>query len=181
MLRFVTTNEDKVEEAREYLKFAEVEQFDYDYVEIQSDSLEDVVAYAAEDAFEAAGGEDPVIVDDTGLFVDGLGGFPGPYAAYVEDTLGVERVWQLAEDLDDRSAHFECVIGYADGDSVETLTGVARGRIVAPRGDGGFGYDPIFEHDGKTFAEMSIAEKNTVSHRGRALTRLADLLAAEML
>ena len=55
--------------------------------------------------------------------------------------------------------------------------GVVRGRIVAPRGDGGFGYDPIFEHEGQTMAEMSPAEKNAISHRGRALARFADWYA----
>ncbi|MFB6147050.1 MAG: non-canonical purine NTP pyrophosphatase, partial [Halobacteriaceae archaeon] len=55
--------------------------------------------------------------------------------------------------------------------------GSVRGRIVEPRGDGGFGYDPIFEHDGTTFAEMSTARKNALSHRGRAFGKLAEWLA----
>ncbi|ELZ79462.1 Ham1 protein / nucleoside-triphosphatase [Haloferax larsenii JCM 13917] len=56
---------------------------------------------------------------------------------------------------------------------VKLFTGVVNGRIVAPRGDGGFGYDPIFEHDGTTFAEMTATEKNGISHRGRALAKFA--------
>ncbi|MFB6078670.1 MAG: XTP/dITP diphosphatase [Halarchaeum sp.] len=177
-LRFVTTNDGKVREARDYLAgITDVEQFDYDYAEIQSDDLAEIAARGAREAFEAAGGEDPVIVDDAGLFVDGLGGFPGPYSAYVEGTLGVERVWELAEDLDDRSASFRCVVAYADESQVTTFRGAVPGTIVAPRGDGGFGYDPIFEHDGETFAEMATAEKNDLSHRGRALEKLANWLA----
>ena len=180
MLRFVTTNAEKVAEARDHLSdVAEVTQFDYDYVEIQHEDLHEIVAHGAAEAFEAAGGADPVIVDDTGLFVDGLGGFPGPYAAYVEGTLGIERVWELAADLEDRSAAFRSVIGYADGSGVETFEGAVEGVLVPPRGTGGFGYDPIFEHDGTTFAEMSIAEKNEVSHRARALSKLADWLARD--
>ena len=181
-IRFVTSNEGKVDEAREYLD--DVERVDYDYIEIQGD-LATVAAEGAREAFEALGGVDPVLVDDAGLFVRALDGFPGPYSSYVEDTLGVDRVWRLCEAEDDRRAHFRTVLAYAhrpedDGDvQVETFEGSVPGTIVAPRGDGGFGYDPIFEHDGTTMAEMSTAEKNAVSHRGRALATFADWLAGE--
>jgi XTP/dITP diphosphohydrolase len=60
---------------------------------------------------------------------------------------------------------------------VKLFEGAVPGRIVEPRGDGGFGYDPIFEHDGTTFAEMGPEEKNAVSHRGRALAKFADWFA----
>ncbi|MFB6109996.1 MAG: RdgB/HAM1 family non-canonical purine NTP pyrophosphatase [Halodesulfurarchaeum sp.] len=176
MLRFVTTNAEKAAEARDHLP-VEVAQVDYDYAEIQSRDLLEIAARGATEAFEMAEGDDPVIVDDTGFFVDGLDGFPGPYAAYVDHTLGIDRVWSLAEDLDDRRAAFECAIAYADGDRVEGFEGRVEGRLVPPRGEGGFGYDPIFEYEGRTFAERSMAEKNEVSHRARALSKLADWLA----
>ncbi|WP_336036138.1 RdgB/HAM1 family non-canonical purine NTP pyrophosphatase [Halobacterium yunchengense] len=177
-LRFATTNPGKVREAEEYLDGVyDVEQHDYDYVEVQSSDLAEIAARGAEDAFEAGGDDVPVIVDDAGLFVRGLDGFPGPYSSYVEDTLGVERVWQLAEGLDDRRAAFRCVVAFADGDTTETFAGSVQGTLVAPRGDGGFGYDPIFEHGGETFAEMGTDRKNALSHRGRALAKLADWLA----
>ena len=175
MIRFVTTNEGKVREAREYL--GEVEQFDYDYTEIQHDDLAEIAAHGAREAFDAAGGDDSVIVDDSGLFVEALGGFPGPYSAYVEHTVGIERVWRMVEAEENRRASFRGVIAYCDGSTVETFEGAIRGTIVAPRGDGGFGYDPIFEHDGRTLAEMSTEEKNALSHRGRALAKFADWLA----
>ena len=180
-IRFVTGNEGKVKEAREYLETVgeEVQQVDYDYTEIQSDDLAEIAAHGANEAFDALGGDAPVVVDDTGLFVDALGGFPGPYSAYVEHTLGIERIWDLVESEDDRLARFRTVVAYADGDTTKTFTGSVRGRIVPPRGDGGFGYDPIFEHDEKTLAEMSTAEKNAISHRGRALATFADWLAGE--
>ena len=174
MLRFVTTNEGKVREARNYL--GSVEQLDYDYPEIQSDDLAEIAAHGARAAFEHAG--DPVIVDDAGLFVDALAGFPGPYSAYVEDTLGVERVWRLAEREENRRARFRGVVAYADAEGVETFEGAVRGRLVAPRGEGGFGYDPIFEHNEKTLAEMTTEEKNAISHRGRALAKFAEWYAA---
>jgi XTP/dITP diphosphohydrolase len=178
MLRFVTTNAGKVEEAREYLgDVTAVEQVHYDYPEIQSDDLADIAGRGAEEAFISLDGDDPVVVDDAGMFVKGLGGFPGPYSAYVEDTLGVERVWRLAEAEEARRAAFRCVVAYHDGSTTETFSGSVQGHLVAPRGDGGFGYDPIFEHDGRTLAEMETAEKNALSHRGRALAKLAEWLA----
>jgi XTP/dITP diphosphohydrolase len=177
-LRFVTTNPGKVREAEEYLHgLYDVEQLDYDYTEIQSDDLADIAARGAREAFDARDDDVPVIVDDAGLFVKAVGGFPGPYSSYVEDTLGVERVWRVGADLEDRRAAFRCTVAFTDGDTTETFSGAVQGRIVAPRGDGGFGYDPIFEHDGETFAEMDTEEKNALSHRGRALAKLADWLA----
>ncbi|KYH26122.1 Non-canonical purine NTP pyrophosphatase [Halalkalicoccus paucihalophilus] len=174
MLRFVTSNAGKAREAREYLP-EEVERVDYDYPEIQSDSLEAIAAAGARDAYREIG--EPVFVDDSGLFIDAFDGFPGPYSSYVEEKLGIERVQQLTERESTDRARFRTIVAYADGEGVETFEGVVRGRIVAPRGDGGFGYDPVFEHRGTTFAEMAIEEKNAVSHRGRALAAFGDWLA----
>jgi XTP/dITP diphosphohydrolase len=210
MLKFVTTNPGKVREARAYLGAETVEQFDFDYTEVQGEDLADVAAHGAREAYRATG--EPVIVDDSGLFVDALDGFPGPYSSYVEDRLGIERVWRLTEPEDDHGAAFETVVAFCDGEGFEAapssvdhddrrgrdlaaddrggattddqVTGEAlpvklfRGRvpgtIVEPRGDGGFGFDPIFEHDGTTFAEMDTEAKNAISHRGRALSSFAE-------
>jgi XTP/dITP diphosphohydrolase len=199
MLRFVTGNEGKVREARAYLD-APVSQFDVDYTEVQSDDLATIAARGAREAYAHAA--EPVIVDDAGLFIDALAGFPGPYSAFVEGTLGIERVYELATREDDHSAAFRTVIAYCDGSDFETppervdhgadeharyegvdapvalFEGRVDGDIVAPRGDGGFGYDPIFEHEGKTLAEMTTAEKNAISHRGRALESFASWFEA---
>ena len=213
-LRYVTTNEGKVREARDYLDA--VEPLDYDYTEVQADTLEPIAAAGAREAYRAAG-ESPVIVDDAGLFVEGLEGFPGPYSAYVQDTLGVAAVGRIAREefgAEPRAA-FRCVIAYCDGEGfaatpepvdlgdrrgadlsaedrasavtddtvaegslpVKLFTGSVPGRIVEPRGECRFGYDPIFEHDGTTLAEMSTAEKNAISHRGRALAKFAEWYA----
>jgi XTP/dITP diphosphohydrolase len=180
MLRFGTTNAEKVTEARAHLsEVADVTQFDYDYAELQCDDLAEIAAHGAREAFEAAPGTDPVFVDDTGFYIRGLRGFPGPYAAYVEHTLGVDRVWEVAADLDDRHAAFTCAIGYADETGVETFEASLEGTLVPPRGSGGFGYDPIFEYKGSTLAERSTEEKNVISHRARALTKLADWLESQ--
>ncbi len=177
-VRFVTGNEGKAREARDYLDGIEpVEQVEYDYTEIQSDSLAEIAAHGAREAFEELGGEEPVLVDDAGLFVEALGGFPGPYSAYVEDTVGVERLWRLASEEENRRARFRTVLAYADESGTETFEGAVAGTLVAPRGEGGFGYDPIFEYNGQTMAEMSTEEKNAISHRGRALGAFAEWYA----
>ncbi|MFB6151048.1 MAG: non-canonical purine NTP pyrophosphatase [Haloarculaceae archaeon] len=217
-LRFATSNEGKVREAREYLA-EPVEQLVVDVPEIQHEDLGAIAAHKARAAYRRAG--EPVFVDDAGLFVEAFDGFPGPYSAYVEDTLGVERVSALARQEDDRAAAFRGVVAYCDGEPFEAtpepvdredrrgqdlaaderaaattdeqvrgdeagdggdlpvklFEGVVPGEIVAPRGDGGFGYDPIFEYDDRTFAEMDAAEKNAISHRGRALAKFADWYA----
>ncbi|MEF8773669.1 MAG: RdgB/HAM1 family non-canonical purine NTP pyrophosphatase [Halobacteriales archaeon] len=184
-VRFVTGNEGKVEEAREYLAGVgeDVEQVEYDYTEVQSDDLAEIATRGARDAFAELGGDEPVLVDDTGLFVEALGGFPGPYAAYVQDTLAVETIPELVADADDRRAAFRTVVAYCgpgeDGPTVETFEGAVRGTIVEPRGEGGFGYDPVFEHGDATLAEMDTRQKNAISHRGRALAKFADWLAGE--
>ncbi len=186
MLKFVTGNEGKVREARSYLDQT-VEQADYDYPEIQAADPEPIAVAGAEAAHEALGG--PVLVDDSGLFIDAFDGFPGPYSAYVENTIGIERVADLAKRAGAEEAAFRCVVAYATAEPVEspaegtlhetdeitvvTFEGRVPGRIVTPRGEGGFGYDPIFEHDGRTLAERSTEEKNAISHRGRALAKLA--------
>ncbi|MFW6448409.1 MAG: RdgB/HAM1 family non-canonical purine NTP pyrophosphatase [Halobacteriota archaeon] len=171
-LRFVTGNEGKVREV-EALLDAPVEQVAFDYVEPQTETLEAIAISGAVEAFAHLPGESPVIVEDSGLFIETLDGFPGPYSAFVEGTLGIERVWHLVETEVDRSARFESVVGFADGRSVHTFVGRVAGSIVAPRGTGGFGYDPIFEVDGRTFAERSIEDKNALSHRARAFEAFA--------
>jgi len=184
MLRFVTGNDGKVREARAALD-EEVTQFTYDYTEIQSHDLGEIAAHGAREAYREIG--EPVMVEDSGLFVDALDGFPGPYSAYVEDTLGIERVWRLTEPEDDHAAAFRSLIAYCDGSAltgaptvrdgdppVAIFEGRVVGEIVPPRGEGGFGYDPIFEYDGKTFAEMTPDEKNEYSHRGRAIDAFAE-------
>ena len=200
MLRYVTTNAGKVREAREYI---DCEPLEYDYTEIQSADIGTVAAHGAREAHAHA--DEPVLVDDAGLFVDSLDGFPGPYSSYVEDTLGIERVQRLTKDEETHRAAFRCVLAYCDGEEfdaspdpidrgdralaaaagedsgagppVKLFEGVVRGRIVAPRGEGGFGYDPIFEHDGTTMAEMDTEAKNAISHRGRALAKFGEWFA----
>ncbi|MDO8727123.1 MAG: XTP/dITP diphosphatase [Candidatus Methanoperedens sp.] len=172
---FVTGNAHKVKEASNILlKLGiTVEQNNCGYPELQEDELEKIAAYGAECAADHLGGE--VMVDDSGLFIRALGGFPGPYSAYVFDTLGNERILKMMEGGTDRAAVFRCVIGYCrPGEKALLFSGEVEGEIsLVGRGDAGFGYDPIFEVGGRTFGDMGDYEKNLLSHRYRALLKFA--------
>lgn len=128
------------------------------------------------------------IADDSGLEVDALEGAPGLYSARYADTdqTRIERVLRELEGETDRGAQFVCAIALArpDGEiALETL-GICRGEILtAPKGNGGFGYDPIFyvPELGRSFAELAPAEKEAHSHRGIAFRQLMpDLVALNM-
>ena len=117
------------------------------------------------------------LADDTGLLVDALGGAPGVRSArYAGPDAAANRARLLADlaGQENRAARFETVLALASDAGVRLFTGVCTGRILdAPRGAGGFGYDALFvpdDGDGRTFAEMTTAEKGRISHRSRALS-----------
>lgn len=174
----VTSNENKAREVAAF--FAGVAEVRHTFLEIPEFRDNDVGVIAEEKARYAWDVlRCPLIVDDTGFFVTALNGFPGPYAAYVLDTIGMEGILRLLEGVEDRSAYFETAIAYADAEGViHVFRGVVTGTVVSPRGEEGFGYDPIFSVDGRTFAERTIAEKATMSHRGRALAALRRFLVS---
>jgi XTP/dITP diphosphohydrolase len=126
----------------------------------------------------------PALADDTGLEVAALGGLPGVRTARYSgpDATYASNVAKLLADLGDatdRRARFRTAVALAAADGEElVVVGELVGSIAtAPRGDGGFGYDPVFEVDGRTLAEIGIDEKNRMSHRARALRALADALS----
>jgi XTP/dITP diphosphohydrolase len=131
------------------------------------------------------------LADDSGLEVDALGGRPGIFSARYAPGTDADRRLKLLGELKDipndrLGAQFRCVVAIYDPDSekVKTCEGIYRGRIVREeRGTNGFGYDPIFYNDdlGKTNAEMSLEEKNSVSHRGMAVRKAMEILSKEFL
>ncbi|MFO7791655.1 MAG: XTP/dITP diphosphatase [Candidatus Saliniplasma sp.] len=175
-LNVITSNKGKYNEYKDKLsRFYEVEMLNIDYPEIQADYLEEVVEYALEDLKEYS----PLIIDDSGLFVERLNGFPGVYSSYVMRTLGCDGILSLLENSNFRKARFECVIGFI-GEETELFTGESRGYITKKKkGTKGFGYDPIFRPEGRdqTFAEMRTKEKNNISHRGNAIDKLLTYLS----
>lgn len=172
---FVTSNVHKAEEAAGILKgHASVEHVSLECPEIRDESVAVVARGKAEFAYATLGC--PVICDDTGFFIAALNGFPGSCAAYAQKTIGNEGILRLLSDKTDKSAWFETGIAYADSEGVSVFVGRIEGIVVEPRGNGGFGYDPIFSINGKTLAEMTPDEKNKVSHRSLGLLALREWL-----
>jgi XTP/dITP diphosphohydrolase len=175
----VTSNANKAAEVAAYFGgMLEVEHVALDVPEHRSDDIGEIAREKARFAFGIL--NTPLIVDDTGFFIDALHGFPGPYAAYVLNSIGNDGILKLMEGIQDRRAHFTTGIAYADERGIRAFTGTIEGTITtSPRGGGGFGYDPILEVDTKTLAELSIAEKSRISHRARALSSFHDWFIAE--
>lgn len=125
--------------------------------------------------------------DDTGLEVEALNGDPGVYSARyagmqrnAEDNM-TKLLFEL-ETKSNRKAHFKTVIALHLNGSIHTFTGICKGEITEEKyGTGGFGYDPIFKAEGydKTFAEISLKEKNTIGHRGKAVQQLINFLSSK--
>ncbi len=178
-IQFITTNAGKFAEVSEKLaaRNIRVVHLDRSYPEIQTDRLEKVLRYAATVLDDEVKGD--YLIDDSGLFIEALGGFPGVYSAYVQRRLGNKGVLKILAGETYRAAMFETVFLLRTAEGHEVFHGECRGTIAdAERGNGGFGYDPIFvpEGEGRTFGEMSLAEKNRFSHRARA----ADALVAHL-
>jgi XTP/dITP diphosphohydrolase len=169
----VTGNPHKAREVAAFFEgVLEVEHVPLDCPELKSDDVGEIARGKAAYAFGQI--RRPLIVDDTAFSIRALGGFPGPYAAYVLTTLGNAGILKLMEDISDRAAFFETAIAHAAGEgTIRVFRGRIDGTITGtPRGTAGFGYDPIFEVNGRTLAELSLAEKSRVSHRAKALQAL---------
>lgn len=176
---FVTTNFHKFNEARRVLAEHGVAtaMLRIEAIEIQEDNLEEIAKASVLDAVEKSGL--PVLVEDAGLFIEALKGFPGPYSSYVYRTLGTRGILKLMEGIDEREAYFYSVVAFCspEDDSPRCFHGKVEGKIILKeQGNQGFGFDPIFEPkggNGKTFAEMTTTQKNRLSHRAQALRKFA--------
>ncbi|MFQ5761947.1 MAG: XTP/dITP diphosphatase [Candidatus Bathyarchaeia archaeon] len=177
VLGFATMNRHKFEEASLILREFNIrlKQLRLKPPEIQSEEPAEI----AENCARALVGEveEPFIVEDAGLFIDGLHGFPGPYSAYVNRTIGLTGILHLMSGMQNRGASFVSALAFVDEKhDVKVFVATVRGEITARiLGEHGFGFDPIFKPHGasKTFAEMSTVEKCVWSHRARALRKFA--------
>lgn len=182
VLRVVTSNDGKAREFATALSGTgwHVERVATAYEEVQADTLEEVALASARVLLAEGRVPRPFVLEDAGLFVEALRGFPGVYSAYVFRTLGCDGLLRLMEGEEERGARFESRIALClAGGEVELLPGTCHGTIAREaRGAGGFGFDPVFVPRGedRTFAEMDLAEKGTHSHRGRAMAALRDRL-----
>ena len=170
ILKIVTSNQGKFKEFREVLSSVgiETEHCPVPYDEIQTADLEEVVRNGIRELRKK--GLENFVIDDSGMFIDYLKGFPGVYSAYVQKTLGNDGILKLMDCVKNRNAEFRCCIGCSLNGKEIIVTGTCKGTILfETRGTEGFGYDPIFSVDGKrSFAEIPSEEKNKVSHRGLA-------------
>lgn len=177
-LLLATSNAHKYSEAREILGACGIRlgRLECDLVEIQSASLGEIASKKAADALSRC--SVPVIAEDAGLFVDSLNGFPGPYSAFVYDTIGCAGVLRaLARRA--REASFCAAVAYAEPGTprARVFESRVRGTIAQCELGEGWGYDPIFVPEGssETYAQMGSG-KSRVSHRALALRMLADWL-----
>jgi XTP/dITP diphosphohydrolase len=153
--------------------------------EIQSDSLKKIAETSVINAYKRS--HLPIFVEDAGLFINALSGFPGPYAAYAYKTIHNSGILKLMEDAADRAAKFQSLIAFCDESlcKPECFFGESKGEITTTerkqQGKSGFGFDPIFQPLGssKTFAEMTIEEKNGISHRAMAIRKFAEWWAKQ--
>jgi XTP/dITP diphosphohydrolase len=174
MIYFVTSNKGKFVEAQAI--FGDLVQKNIGYNELQVDTLEEVVDFGMEEVMARLKGS--VMIEDAGMFIDCVKGFPGVYSAYVQKTIGNSGILRLMEGTDNRGAAFKSVVGYAEpGMEPVVFKGELKGDIgFEPRGTGGFGYDPIFYVNGKSLAEMSLEDKNRISHRAGSMKALKQWL-----
>ena len=169
---FASSNKHKYEEAEKILaEFGiKLEFFQTDLIEIQSDSLSEIALKKVLDAYDKC--KKPVIVEDDGLFINSLSGFPGPFSSYVFKTIGNNGILKLIGS--NRSAQFRAVIAFCDSNKKPVFfESNVFGEISKNIQGKGWGYDPIFvpENQNKTYAEL--AEKNKLSHRYQSLKKFA--------
>ncbi len=173
---FVTSNLGKLREAEAVLGTT-LDHRALDLPEIQSLDLREVLRAKLRAGWQAI--ERPLMVEDTGLSLRALGGFPGPLIRWLLDSVGPEGLCRLADCFGDRRAKVQCLVGATDGVEEVFGEGVVEGSIAdRPRGGGGFGWDGVFipEGSGRTYGEMTAADKNRISHRRLAFEALREAL-----
>ncbi len=171
-LFFVSSNYHKYQEAKKILQSFGIVLgfFKYDLEEIQSSSLKEIALKKAVQAFQKC--KKPIMIEDDGLFIDSLFGFPGPYSSYVFKTIGNEGILRLLKL--NRKAKFVSIISFCDEKNHKSFEAKIDGHISKTENGKGWGYDPIFipKNMKKTFAELN--NKNELSHRYKALKKFSN-------
>ena len=174
-LFFASSNEHKFQEAERILANLgmQINLFKTTLEEIQSNNLNDIAEKKAINAYELV--KKSVIIEDDGLFIDSLNGFPGPYSSYVYDTIGNKGIMNLLENSEIRDAKFVSIIAYCDSDcDVKLFESSIPGKISSIIEKGGWGYDPIFIPDGESKTYANVSDKDKFSHRSAALTKFSN-------
>ena len=174
-LFFASSNEHKFQEAERILANLgmQINLFKTTLEEIQSNNLNDIAEKKAINAYDLI--QKPVIIEDDGLFINSLNGFPGPYSSYVYDTIGNKGIMDLLENSKVRDAKFVSIIAYCDSDcDVKLFESSIPGKISSIIEKGGWGYDPIFIPDGESKTYANVSDKDKFSHRSAALTKFSN-------
>ena len=175
---FMTENPDKFREAESILasQGIKIQHLKRTKVEVQDPSLEKIARFAVKSAPIHPPGL--LVVEDSGLFIDALGGFPGPFSSYVYNTIGLKGILSLMRNQRKRNAYFQTSIAVSSTNvPPRVFTGTVRGSVSREiRGTVGFGYDPIFIPEGfrETFGQTKAEFKNKTSHRARAFLKFAN-------
>lgn len=175
LIYYITGNESKFRETK--LIIPEVELLNIDLPEIQDTDPRHIIEAKISQAKEHKQGN--FLVEDSGLYLSCLNGLPGPFVKWFLKAIGNEGLFNIADKFNNYQAEAKVIAGYSDEQGIiHFFEGCLKGTLVKPRGNNGFGWDPIFLPDGqsKTFAEMTIDEKNAISHRRLALNQLKDFL-----
>jgi non-canonical purine NTP pyrophosphatase (RdgB/HAM1 family) len=173
---FVTSNPNKVREAERILG-SSLQHAALELPELQAETVAAVALAKAQEAFLKLGR--PVIVEDAGIELVALGGFPGPFIKYWEKLGGLRSICRTADGLGDRRVRAVCALGICSAAGADVVVGAIDGTVAeAQRGQNGFGWDAIFipEGEDRTFGEMTAAEKDARSHRRRAWELLRERL-----
>ena len=173
-LFFVSSNENKFQETERILSNfgMQINFFKTTLEEIQSNDLNDIAEQKAINAYEIV--KKPIIIEDDGLFIDSLNGFPGPYSSYVYDTIGNKGIMNLLENCETRDAKFVSIIAYCDSDcDVKLFESSIPGKISSAIEKGGWGYDPIFIPDGESKTYANVSDKDKLSHRAASLKKFS--------
>ncbi|XP_028164663.1 inosine triphosphate pyrophosphatase [Ostrinia furnacalis] len=177
-LTFVTGNAKKLEELRAILGNSfplEIISHKVDLPELQGD-IEEVSIKKCQEAARRL--KKPVLIEDTSLCFNALNGLPGPYIKWFLDKIKPEGLSKMLTGWEDKSAKAVCTFAYCEGSCEDSdvilFQGITKGQIVEPRGTRDFGWDCVFQPEGytKTYAELPKEEKNTISHRYKALDKL---------
>jgi len=188
---FATGNSKKLGEAREYLEplghdveLLLIEGKPLNFIEPQTSELMEVALSKSDQAIsmisESELSDCAILVEDSGLFIDSLNGFPGVYSSYVFKTIGLNGILKIMSEEEDRHCEYRAVSVLVINGKRIVRTGVCRGKIGKEiSGQGGFGYDPIFIPNGSnevSFGQMNESEKSSFSHRGKSLKALSEAI-----
>ena len=174
-LSFATSNENKFQEAERILSNlgVQINFFKTILEEMQSDSISDIAQQKAIDAYNRI--QKPVIIEDDGLFIESLNGFPGPYSSYAYDTIGNKGIMNLLGNSEVRHAKFVSIIAYCDESlNPKLFESSIPGKISSVIEEGGWGYDPIFIPAGESKTYANVSDKDKFSHRAASLKKFSN-------